>query len=670
MFPRVIAGRYELVRQIGRGSMGHIWEATDQQLHRSVALKLMSPDHVASTTARTRFDREAKAIAQLQNTHVVRIYDYGIDEGSPFIVMELLEGEDLESRLERTGRMPLSAVIPIIVQAAIGLGAAHAKGIIHRDFKPANVFMARGESKETVKILDFGVVSMLAGQDEPISEDEANQNPSGSIVGTPLYMSPEQIRCGTVDLRSDLWSLAVAAYRALTGKEPFPGQWLGMLMVRICTDPFPLPTSLVPELPPEVDRFFERALAKDPDKRFPSAREFATAFTALGDRRERGPAKILVVDDEPDIEDLIRQRFRQQIRRSIYDFVFASDGASALEALRKHEDIDVVLTDINMPGMDGLTFLSHVSDVSPLVRTIIVSAYGDMNNIRTAMNRGAFDFLVKPIDFKDLEVTIEKTLKHVIELRSNARSSEENNVLRMFVSPSLVDRLRTSTPFGAIDTWIGTVVFVDVAGIHALWKQQSPDERVRTLNANFEVIVPAVTNRGGVVDKFLGDAVMAIFRGDNHVTRALEASLDVRTQLRTLAVRAGQDSPFALGITIGVATGEMLSGEIGSKAFGRLDYTVLGDIPRAAAMLQSASGKNRILVDRATFDAAGDAFEFTPAEANTPEPMEAFELMRRATPEPERANGSVSGLSETIDLTKPTGESTTGGGGIGTRTPI
>ncbi|MDI1428020.1 protein kinase domain-containing protein [Polyangium sorediatum] len=663
MSHRLIAGKYELVRQIGRGAMGYIWEGLDLHLRRRVALKLMSPDHVASTTARTRFDREAKAIAQLRNQHVVQIYDYGIDEGSPYIVMELLEGEDFESRLERIERLPLSALVPIVTQAAIGLAAAHAKGIVHRDFKPANVFMSRGEANETVKILDFGVVSMLTSE-EDATEDELQLTHAGSIVGTPLYMSPEQIRCGAVDLRSDLWSLAVLAYRALTGQHPFPGQWLGMLMVRICTDPFPPPSTYLKELTPEVDRFFERALAKDPDKRFRSAREFASAFAALAEHNQPGTAKILVVDDEPDVPHLIKQRFRQQIKKEVYTFVFATNGESALEELRKHGDIDVVLTDINMPGMDGLTFLSRVGDVNPLVRTIIVSAYGDMSNIRTAMNRGAFDFLVKPIDFKDLEVTIEKTLKHVTELRTNARSSEENSVLRMFVSPSLVDRLRSASSFGAIDTWQGTVVFIDVAGFHASSKSQEPNERVRTLNANFEVIVPAVTNRGGVVDKFLGDAVMATFRGDHHVTRALEASLDVRMQLRTLALRAGQDSPFALGVSIGVATGDMLSGEIGSKAFGRLDYTIVGEVPRAAAMLQAAATKNQILMNRGAFDVAKDSFDCVPVHPATSEPLEAFELVRRAGGDTIGGRGGPNSMAETIDLTggPPGGNAATGGG--------
>ena len=179
---------------------------------------------------------------------------------------------------------------------------------------------------------------------------------------------------------------------------------------------------------------------------------------------------------------------------------------------------------------------------------------------------------------------------------------------------------------------------------------QPPSDRVRTLNANFEVIVPAVTNRGGVVDKFLGDAVMATFRGDHHVTRALEASLDVRMQLRTLALRAGQDSPFALGVSIGVATGEMLSGEIGSKAFGRLDYTILGEVPRTAAILQALATKNQILVNRGAFDVAKDAFDCVPVHPNTTEPIEGFELVRRAGGEGPGKAGPSS-MAETIDLT-------------------
>lgn len=646
---RVVADRYELVRQIGRGAMGFIWEALDKQLKRRVAVKVMTPDHMASTMARLRFEREAKAIAQLKSQHVVQVFDYGIDsDGSPFFVMELLEGEDLEVRLERDGRLPLGVVASIVKQAAAGLHAAHRNGIVHRDFKPANIFLSRGESGEVVKILDFGVVAITAEPNLDSDDDGLGQTAAGTIVGTPLYMSPEQIRGGSVDHRSDLWSLGVVAYRAVTGVNPFVGQWLGMLMVRICTDPFTPPSKVIPELSPEVDAFFEQALAKDPDKRFRSAPELASSFTALMEHRDRTKTHILVVDDEPDVELLVKQRFRQQIKKSLYEFVFASDGLSALEKLRMHPDIDVIMTDINMPGMDGLTFLSHIGEVNPHARTIVVSAYGDMGNIRTAMNRGAFDFVVKPIDFKDLEVTIEKTAKHVADLKKNAQSSEENNFLRMFVSPRLVDRMQTKSVFVPVADGVATVAYIDIARGRSKITPDNIEDLIRTMNANFEVIVPTVTGRGGVVEKFVGDAVLVIFQGEKHAVRAVDACFTIRAQLRLLAARAGGDSPFALGVRIGIATGPIASGEIGSKAYGRLDHSVLGDVPRAAATLEYAAKTNQILIDDATLDAVSGSFECQPTAVSVaPFAFHAHEVVRRSggdAPPPEP--------SASIDLSK------------------
>ena len=652
---RVVADRYELVRQIGRGAMGFIWEALDKHLKRRVAVKLMTPDHMASNMARLRFEREAKAIAQLKSQHVVQIHDYGIDgDGSPFFVMELLEGEDLDVRLERDGRLPLGVVASIVKQAASGLQSAHNAGIVHRDFKPANIFSSRAESGEVVKILDFGVVAIIAEPNLDSDDDGLGQTAAGTIVGTPLYMSPEQIRGGSVDHRSDLWSLGVVAYRALTGVNPFAGQWLGMLMVRICTDPFTPPSKVIPELSPEVDAFFEQALAKDPDKRFRSAREMAAAFAALLEKRERGKARILVVDDEPGVELLVKQRFRQQIKKSVYDFIFASDGLTALEKLRAHSDIDVIMTDINMPGMDGLTFLSHIGEVNPHARTIVVSAYGDMGNIRTAMNRGAFDFVVKPIDFKDLEVTIEKTFKHVTDLKKNAQSSEENNFLRMFVSPRLVDRMHAKSVFVPVMSGMATVAYIDIARGRSKITAESVEDLLRTLNANFEVIVPAVTGRGGIVEKFVGDAVLVIFQGDGHAARALDACFTIRAQLRHLAARAGKESPFALGVRIGVATGCIASGEVGSKAYGRLDHAILGDVPRAAATLEYAAKTNQILIDDATFDAANQAFECNPSTVSVaPFTFNVHEVVRRiggdaqSTPMASSIDMSMSSSGET-----------------------
>jgi eukaryotic-like serine/threonine-protein kinase len=386
MTERTIGGKYSLEREIGRGGMGAIWLAHDPQLRRRVALKLMRTDQTTSPSSRSRFEREAMAIAQIRNPHVVQVYDYGIDEGRPYIVMELLEGEDLDARLQRHTKLSIPAVLAVLSQAAKALSTAHAAGIIHRDLKPGNIFLARSEADESVKILDFGVASIAT----TLAGEAGHATRVGTLLGTPHYMSPEQARGSKqLDHRSDLWSLGVVAYRALTGQHPFTSDSLGDLIVRICTDTPIAPTKIAPELAPEVDQFFERALAKDPEQRFQSAREMAAAFAVVADAgRPDKPRKILVVDDEPDVALLIKQRFRQQIKKGIYDFVFAGDGEAALAELRRHGDIDVALTDINMPGMDGLTFLKHVGEVSPLCKVIMVSAYGDMGNIRQAMNRG------------------------------------------------------------------------------------------------------------------------------------------------------------------------------------------------------------------------------------------------------------------------------------------
>ena len=282
--------------------------------------------------------------------------------------------------------------------------------------------------------------------------------------------------------------------------------------------------------------------------------------------------------------------------------------------------MDAVLSDLNMPKMDGLTFLGRVGEVNPLVKVIIVSAYGDMRNIRTAMNRGAFDFLVKPIDFEDLRATLEKTLKHVRELRRLLRSTEENDLLRMFVHGGVVERVLSAVraPLGVAGEKVeGTVVFIDVKDFTPLTRGDQPDAAIQRLNANFEVIVPELTSRGGVVDKFVGDAVMAVFRGQGHLGRALDACLSARQQLRAMAFRAGEGSPYEHGVCIGVDSGELVSGSIGAKGLGRLDYTVLGDVVNTAAWLASIAGRDQILIREELGQQLESGFECSPIGARS-----------------------------------------------------
>ena len=150
-------------------------------------------------------------------------------------------------------------------------------------------------------------------------------------------------------------------------------------------------------------------------------------------------AKILVADDEADLEMLIKQKFRQKIREQKYEFIFAVNGVDALEKIQLHADVDMVLSDINMPEMDGLTLLSRLNESSPLIKSVIVSAYGDMENIRTAMNRGAYDFITKPINFEDLALTMEKTINYVIQIKETLKAIKENNILKMYVDENVLN---------------------------------------------------------------------------------------------------------------------------------------------------------------------------------------------------------------------------------------
>ena len=226
-------------------------------------------------------------------------------------------------------------------------------------------------------------------------------------------------------------------------------------------------------------------------------------------------AKILVVDDETDLELLIKQKFRRQIREKQYEFMFAHDGEEALLVLDQQPDIDMVLTDINMPGMDGLTLLIKLHESNPMLKSVIVSAYGDMDNIRTAMNRGAFDFITKPVNFEDLEVTMQKTMEHVAQLRKTLQAIKENDILRMYVDESVLafmSRTEFETSLSASETVTASVMFIDICGFTAIAEQETADTVVKMINRYFDVMVKEIIAQGGHVDKFMGDAVMAVFR--------------------------------------------------------------------------------------------------------------------------------------------------------------
>jgi serine/threonine-protein kinase len=254
--------------------MGSVWLAEHLTLHTKVVVKFMSTALASHDALVARFSREAAAAAAVKSPHVVHMLDHGVAaDGAPFIVMELLEGEDMRRRLDREPPLAAADIDAIVSQVCKALGRAHAAGVVHRDIKPDNIFLCQGEEGIYVKLLDFGI----AKQGDAVIGMAKTK--TGATLGTPYYMSPEQtIGAKDVDLRTDLWSLGVVAYEALTGKRPFDGETVGALAVAITHGPIPVPSAANPSLGPAVDAWFGRACAREVAARFASAKEMADAF--------------------------------------------------------------------------------------------------------------------------------------------------------------------------------------------------------------------------------------------------------------------------------------------------------------------------------------------------------------------------------------------------------
>ncbi|HYJ64592.1 MAG TPA: adenylate/guanylate cyclase domain-containing protein [Parafilimonas sp.] len=321
-------------------------------------------------------------------------------------------------------------------------------------------------------------------------------------------------------------------------------------------------------------------------------------------------AKILVVDDEADLEILIKQKFRKQIRDGQYEFLFAGNGKEALTTLEQNANIEVLLSDINMPEMDGLTLLTKLAELNTLTKAVIVSAYGDMENIRTAMNRGAFDFITKPVNFDDLNITIQKTLNHVKQLYTTLEAIKENNILKMYVDETVLNFMNGKEYEASLmqnETIVATIAFIDISGFTAITEIEPADVVVKMLNTYFDVMVHEIIAQRGHVDKFIGDAILAVFKGDYHLDRAIDACLAVRKKIENLPVQS-EISSFLPKVSIGIHSGEVISGNIGSAQLRRLDYTVIGDVVNTAQRLQSVATAGRILIAESSYQKVKESF--------------------------------------------------------------
>lgn len=347
-------------------------------------------------------------------------------------------------------------------------------------------------------------------------------------------------------------------------------------------------------------------------------------------------ATILFVDDEPDLEALILQKFRRQIRDGQLALMFARDGIEALEALEQNPHVDMVVSDINMPRMDGLSLLAKLQEAEEKKSTIIVSAYGDMSNIRTAMNRGAFDFLTKPIDFADLETTIQKTIRHVEMLRDvrqrQAEAERAHAALSRHFSPQLAKRLAASGESDGIEVQWREVatIFTDITGFTSLVESAPPETLGMLLNEYVGGMTEIAFTHEGTVTKIIGDAIQVLFNapGDqpDYATRAVACAHDLDAWAEAFSAR-WRARGVSFGTTrIGVHAGPALVGNFGGNRF--FDYTAYGDTINIAARLEAANKQlgTRICVS-ATVAKEAENFHGRPVG----------ELMLRGRSEPLRA---------------------------------
>ncbi len=347
-----IAGKYALVGLIGEGGMGVVFEATHLRLHQRVAIKILRPDLPNFDTVVARFEREARAAAQLQSIHTARVIDVdALPNGLPYIVLEFLEGRDLDSELEASGPMAVEDAVDIVQQVTEAMSEAHALGIVHRDLKPSNLFVCRvGESaRRVVKVLDFGI--------SKTESDDARLTPSHEYFGTPYYAAPEQLRAAcSADARSDVWSLGSILFELLTGRTPFVGTPTSVI-AKVVSEPVPWPTELRPELPRDLARTVMRALQRDPQQRYQNMRQLGQALEPFGPKQSiaeavadapRGRGKlgeILIAEGlltPPDLERALAEQRRsgRLLGRVLLDLRLVSQ-VDLLTALAKQQGVIV-----------------------------------------------------------------------------------------------------------------------------------------------------------------------------------------------------------------------------------------------------------------------------------------------------------------------------------------
>jgi len=403
---------YRIVSRLGEGGMGEVYLATDTRLDRSVALKVLPTAVAHDPTRMERFDREAKAASALNHPNVAHIYEIGEDDGIHFLVMEFIEGEALDRRID--GRpLPLDDIGQIGAQIADALDAAHAKGIVHRDIKPANIIIT---PRGIAKVLDFGLAKVMERQSSIESQMATRTlSAAGELIGTVAYMSPEQALGHPVDHRTDIFSLGVVLYQMATGRTPFEGSSPSETIARILGAQPEAIARFNYEVPEDLDRIVRKCLEKDRERRYQSARDLMVDLKGLAREREtasprRQPgAKIraVIVDDE----DLARQLLREYLRGE-EDIEIVAECGNGFAAVKTVAELkpDLMFLDVQMPKLDGFEVLELVD------REVAVVFVTDFDQYAMkAFDAAAVDYLLKPFGADRLRTALERVRRRLGE---------------------------------------------------------------------------------------------------------------------------------------------------------------------------------------------------------------------------------------------------------------
>lgn len=405
---------YRVERSLGVGGMGVVALARDERLDRRVAIKFIKPELFAFPEMRTFFHNEARAMARVSHPNVLQVYAFGEHEGTPYFVMEYVEGKTVDQWLRaRDGEGPsdIGDVIRILDQACLGVEAIHATGTVHRDLKPSNLLI---DAAFRVSVGDLGVARILE-----------STHSGNFIVGSASYMAPEaalgEDEAPELASRRDIYALGCIAYELFTGRPPFVGETdMNVLSQHVLQEPAP-PSKLRPDLPDVFDGVILKALAKDPHKRFETIGAFRRALVAAH-QGTREPERILIADDDPDWRTIIHSALSERFPDAVIDQ--EADGEAALAAFER-SPYSVVLVDLQMPEMDGakLTLMLRSIDASQRTPIIVLTAAGGPREWQRLSAIGADAFLVKPVNADDVELVIRRTLRSRNAPPSSSRPS-------------------------------------------------------------------------------------------------------------------------------------------------------------------------------------------------------------------------------------------------------